>query len=660
MVGGAGTIGGVPGALEGCMSYRIVDVTVVDPRHGTLTPHQDVTVSGDRIVAVGATAGRPRGGDVDGAGRFAVPGYVDMHAHPLNQADPADALALMLTHGITGFRQMSGTPALLARRRTGRLDLGPLAPRLVAMPGDVLTPMNAGTPAAAAAEVAAQADAGADFVKAALISADVLPAAQQEAARRGIPVLGHLPAGVDPRAASRAGFRPVEHIGPGLGVVAGCSCVEEQVRAETPPGPRLPSFRIPFADRIAPTLMARIVVNPALRTSAATFAAIRHALDTFDEDRARDLAQRFAADGTWNYPTLIRIKTQQLCASAEFPADPDLRWIAPGTHAVDVAEDGREVRQGVHHPAARDVRGAVGDTAADHPHPRRGGRRHPGRNRRRRRRLGRSRGVAGRRVRPARRGRAQPPSHPADGDVRAGAVPGHRGHGRDRRRGEGRRRRAPRRRPDRRRREPEHGERRRGPWPRALRDRPDEDARRTHRPGRLMHSAAGWCRNETVRRVLVISPAAGHAHPGGGVTEIRPTTGVDFRRRRSSHCDRSPNVEVAMKYVMLVYQGDAQEQQAALSEEEQKQVWADYQGITTTPGVTSLPPLGASENATTVRVEAGRTLTTDGPFVGMKESVGSLFILEADDLDAAIEVASRVPAARYGGAVEIRLSEVYW
>ncbi|ODU05162.1 MAG: hypothetical protein ABS81_08320 [Pseudonocardia sp. SCN 72-86] len=313
------------------MSYRIVDVTIVDPTRGTRLPHQDVTVEGDRITAVGATSGPAREGDVDGAGRFAVPGYVDMHAHPLNHADPADALALMLTHGITGFRQMSGTPALLARRRTGRLDLGPLAPRLVALPGDVLTPMNAGTPDTAAAEVARQADAGADFVKAALISPDVLPATQEAAARHGIPVLGHLPAGADPRAASRGGFRSIEHIGPGLGVVAGCSCAEEQVRAETPPGPRLPSFRIPFADRIAPKIIARIVVNPALRTPAAMFAATRHALDTFDEDRARDLAQRFAADSTWNCPTLIRIKTQQLCASAEFPADPDLRYVAPGT-----------------------------------------------------------------------------------------------------------------------------------------------------------------------------------------------------------------------------------------------------------------------------------------------------------------------------------------
>ncbi|HEX6299603.1 MAG TPA: YciI family protein [Acidimicrobiia bacterium] len=115
-----------------------------------------------------------------------------------------------------------------------------------------------------------------------------------------------------------------------------------------------------------------------------------------------------------------------------------------------------------------------------------------------------------------------------------------------------------------------------------------------------------------------------------------------------------------MKYVMLVYQGDAQERQAALSEEEQRQVYADYQRINEMPGVSSVPPLGVPENATTVRVEGGKTLTTDGPFVGMKEAIGSVFILEAEDLDAAIEVAAHVPAARYGGAVEIRPSEVYW
>jgi hypothetical protein len=115
-----------------------------------------------------------------------------------------------------------------------------------------------------------------------------------------------------------------------------------------------------------------------------------------------------------------------------------------------------------------------------------------------------------------------------------------------------------------------------------------------------------------------------------------------------------------MKYIMLIYQGTALERQAALSEDEQKRVYADYQSINQTPGVTPGLPMGLPRNATTVRVDAGKTMTTDGPYVGLKEAVGGWFILEADDLDAAIEVAARVPAARYGGAVEIRPSEVYW
>ncbi|MCK2215366.1 YciI family protein [Actinomadura sp. ATCC 31491] len=115
-----------------------------------------------------------------------------------------------------------------------------------------------------------------------------------------------------------------------------------------------------------------------------------------------------------------------------------------------------------------------------------------------------------------------------------------------------------------------------------------------------------------------------------------------------------------MKYIMLIYQGTALEGQAALSEEERKQIHADYQEISRAPGVTPGVPMGRPEDATTVRVEGGRTLTTDGPFVGMKEAVGGWFILEADDLDAAIELAARHPAARHGGAIEIRPSEVYW
>ena len=89
-------------------------------------------------------------------------------------------------------------------------------------------------------------------------------------------------------------------------------------------------------------------------------------------------------------------------------------------------------------------------------------------------------------------------------------------------------------------------------------------------------------------------------------------------------------------------------------EDEQKAVYADYQAINQTPGVTPGIGLASPETATTVRVQDGKTLTTDGPFVETKEALGGYFLLEADDLDAAIELAARIPAARLGGAVEVR------
>jgi hypothetical protein len=114
-----------------------------------------------------------------------------------------------------------------------------------------------------------------------------------------------------------------------------------------------------------------------------------------------------------------------------------------------------------------------------------------------------------------------------------------------------------------------------------------------------------------------------------------------------------------MKYMLLIHQGDAPNPYAAdewarLSEDEQKAVADGYQAINQTPGVSPGLQLQPAETATTVRVQDGRTLTTDGPFVAVKEALGGYFVFEADDLDAAIELAARVPAARMGGAVEVR------
>ena len=108
-----------------------------------------------------------------------------------------------------------------------------------------------------------------------------------------------------------------------------------------------------------------------------------------------------------------------------------------------------------------------------------------------------------------------------------------------------------------------------------------------------------------------------------------------------------------MRYMLLIHHGDSPDWDR-LSEDERRQVYADYQAVNATPGATPGSWMEPPETATTVSIEDGQTLTTDGPFVAVKEALGGYLFYEADDLDAAIELASRIPAARLGGAIEIR------
>jgi hypothetical protein len=113
-----------------------------------------------------------------------------------------------------------------------------------------------------------------------------------------------------------------------------------------------------------------------------------------------------------------------------------------------------------------------------------------------------------------------------------------------------------------------------------------------------------------------------------------------------------------MKYMLLIHQGDTpvpgSPEWEALSEDEQKAVAADYQDVNQTEGVTPGVWMESPETSTTVRVDNGETLTTDGPFAAVKEALGGYLFFEAENLDNAIELAARIPAARLGGAVEIR------
>ncbi len=106
-----------------------------------------------------------------------------------------------------------------------------------------------------------------------------------------------------------------------------------------------------------------------------------------------------------------------------------------------------------------------------------------------------------------------------------------------------------------------------------------------------------------------------------------------------------------MQYMLLIYGNDTEWEQR--SDEEKDAIYDEYRQVSESAGIKGGAELQPATTATTVRVQNGETLTTDGPFTEAKEVLGGYFLYEADDLDAAIDIASRIPAARHG-AVEVR------
>ena len=117
-----------------------------------------------------------------------------------------------------------------------------------------------------------------------------------------------------------------------------------------------------------------------------------------------------------------------------------------------------------------------------------------------------------------------------------------------------------------------------------------------------------------------------------------------------------------MQFVLLIHQGttplpdtDAWE---SLPKDEQRAIYADYAALNQDQRITPGLPLGLPADARTVRVSNGRAVTSDGSY--HDDPVGGYMVIEADDVDGAIEIAARVPAARHGGAVEVRPVATYW
>lgn len=107
-----------------------------------------------------------------------------------------------------------------------------------------------------------------------------------------------------------------------------------------------------------------------------------------------------------------------------------------------------------------------------------------------------------------------------------------------------------------------------------------------------------------------------------------------------------------MKYALLIYTNPGSLD--GLDDSERAAVTAEYFAVGSEPACVGGDQLQPIETATTVRVQDGEMLTTDGPFADTKEVFGGYYVFELDNLDAALEVAARIPAARMGGSVEVR------
>jgi hypothetical protein len=163
-------------ALNLASGVRIDNVSIFDPLDGSVRPQHSIVISGARIEAVIPTSSAATESSfrvIQGNGRFAVPGFNDMHTHVLQEPNPELGFALILAQAITGIRQMEGSTALLSARAENQLGLNERTPAPLALPGELRLPFNAQSVEGVGAEVARQCDAGADFIKMVLTEREI-------------------------------------------------------------------------------------------------------------------------------------------------------------------------------------------------------------------------------------------------------------------------------------------------------------------------------------------------------------------------------------------------------------------------------------------------------------------------------------------------------
>lgn len=291
-------------------------VTIVDTQNGQLTSNMSILTKDGTIIDI-APAGSIKTGEdtkiVDATGKYVVPGYLNMHMHVLGDEKTPEVMSLLLANGVTGFRQMSGSADQLREWRSGAYTSSTEEPALLAMPGDVLTPINAPTPKVAAEFVREQQKEGADFIKAGAVTPEVFDAVQAEAKKLNLPFVGHVLPDLDLKEASKNGFYSVEHFGINNGALISTSTDENNLRAEATGLPSITSNPVIVQFMKIKGLRDFVneqVVKLAIETSGGKedSAVLQHLIDTYSEEKAIQLADVFVENNTWQTPTLVRMR----------------------------------------------------------------------------------------------------------------------------------------------------------------------------------------------------------------------------------------------------------------------------------------------------------------------------------------------------------------
>ena len=294
----------------------IPNVTVIDATGAPAKPNMTVIITGDRITQIGNTGkvAIPKNAQmVDGKGKFLIPGLWDMHVHTLMKTLPENYFPMFIANGVTGVRDMGGDLQFLKQVRKDMSEGKLIGPHIVA--GQMVDGPSPYWPTIALSisgesdarkAVVSIKDSGADFIKVySLVPRQAYFALADEAKKRGITFAGHVPYFVSAREASEAGQKSIEHL---EGIFLACSAIEPELMKTIEEAAKDPSqIKTSFGKK-----------RNELEVKA---------METYSQEKAAALFARFAANGTWQAPTLVVIRAVASLNDSNFTNDPRLKYL---------------------------------------------------------------------------------------------------------------------------------------------------------------------------------------------------------------------------------------------------------------------------------------------------------------------------------------------